>query len=106
MRDLVVQSKRNSEDVHSYLTDLEGWQRDMEAKDNQLRGKTSEPTGLFSMLVDSFPEAHHTMRQVPLKSDINIAVKECSGFATSTKIGPFMAMLILRSRGTYLIVVK
>ena len=45
MRDLVVQSKRNSEDVHSYLTDLEGWQKDMEAKDNQLRGKTSEPTG-------------------------------------------------------------
>ena len=53
MRDLVVQSKRNSEDVHSYLTDLEGWQRDMEAKDNQLRGKTSEPTGSFSLSFDS-----------------------------------------------------
>ena len=57
MRDLVVQSKRNSEDVHSYLTDLEGWQRDMEAKDNQLRGKTSQPTGLLSLSFDSFHDS-------------------------------------------------
>ena len=49
MRDLTVQVKRNTEDLNSYLQDLEGWQKDMEAKDNQLRGKTSEPTtGLFS----------------------------------------------------------
>ena len=44
-----------------------------------------------------------TMRQVPLEHDINIVVNGCSGFATSTKNGPFMAMLISRSRGTYLI---
>ena len=43
------------------------------------------------------------MRQVPLERDINIAVNGCSGFATSTQKGPFMAMLISRSRGTYLI---
>ena len=40
------------------------------------------------------------MRQVPLERDINIAVNGCSGFATSTQKEPFMAMLILRSRGT------
>ena len=44
------------------------------------------------------------MRQVPLERDINIAVKGCSGFATSTQKGPFKAMLISRSSGTYLIV--
>ena len=44
-----------------------------------------------------------SMRQVPLERDINIAVKGCSGFATSTQKGPFMAMLISHSRGTYLI---
>ena len=43
------------------------------------------------------------MRQVPLESDINIAVSGCSGFATSTQKGPFTAMLISQSRGTYLI---
>ena len=43
------------------------------------------------------------MRQVPLERDINIAVNGCSGFATSTQKGPFMAMLISRSRDTYLI---
>ena len=48
MRDLTVQVKRNSEDLHSYMQDLEGWQKDMEAKDNQLRGKTSEASGVFS----------------------------------------------------------
>ena len=48
MRDLTVQVKRNSDDLHSYLQDLEGWQKDMEAKDNQLRGKTSEASGVFS----------------------------------------------------------
>ena len=42
-----------------------------------------------------------TMRQFPLERDINIAVNGCSGFATSTKKGPFMAMLISCSRGTY-----
>ena len=42
-----------------------------------------------------------TMRQVPLERDINIAVNGCSGFATSTQKGPFMAMLISCSRGTY-----
>ena len=36
-------------------------------------------------------------------SDINIAENGCSGFATSTQKGPFMAMLISRSKGTYLI---
>ena len=45
------------------------------------------------------------MRQVPLERDINIAVNGCSGLATSTQKGPFMAMLISRSRGTYLIAV-
>ena len=44
-----------------------------------------------------------SMRQVPLERDINIAVNGCSGFATSTQKGLFMAMLISRSRGTYLI---
>ena len=48
MRDLTVQVKRNSDDLHSYLQDLEGWQKDMEARDNQLRGKTSEATGVFN----------------------------------------------------------
>ena len=43
------------------------------------------------------------MRQLPLERDINIAVNGCSWFATSTQIGPFMAMLISRSRGTHLI---
>ena len=43
------------------------------------------------------------MRQVPLERDINIAVNGCSGFTTSTQKGPFMAMLISLSRGTYLI---
>ena len=33
------------------------------------------------------------MRQVPLERDINIAVNGCSGFATSTQKGPFMATL-------------
>ena len=45
----------------------------------------------------------HTMRQVPLERDINIAVNGCSGFATSTQKGPFTAMLISRSRGICLI---
>ena len=45
------------------------------------------------------------MRKVPLESDINIAVNGRSVFATSTQIGPFTAMLISRSRGTYLITV-
>ena len=44
------------------------------------------------------------MRQVPVEHDINIAVNGCSGFATSYQKGPFMAMLISRSRRTYLIV--
>ena len=43
------------------------------------------------------------MRQVPLERDINIAIKGCSGFATSTQKVPFTAMLISRSTGTYLI---
>ena len=43
------------------------------------------------------------MRHVPLERDINFAVNGCSGFATSTKKGPFTAMLISHSRGTYLI---
>ena len=43
------------------------------------------------------------MRQVPLERDINIAVNGCSGFATSTQKGPFTAMLISRSKGTYII---
>ena len=42
------------------------------------------------------------LRQVPLECDINIAVNGCSGFATSTQKGPFMAMLISHARGTYL----
>ena len=46
----------------------------------------------------------YAMRQVPLECDINIAVNRCSGFATSTQKGPYMAMLISHSRGTYLIV--
>ena len=45
MRDLTVQVQRNNEDVHSYLRDLEGWQKDMEEKDNQLRGKASSSPG-------------------------------------------------------------
>ena len=51
-----------------------------------------------SLFLESEP-----MRQVPLERDINIAVNGCSGFATSTQKLPFMAMLISRSRGTYLI---
>ena len=43
------------------------------------------------------------VRHMPLECDINIAVNGCSGFATSTQKGPFMAMLLSRSRGTYLI---
>ena len=43
------------------------------------------------------------MRQVPLECDINIAVNGCSGFVTSTQKGPFTAILMSRSRGTYLI---
>ena len=43
------------------------------------------------------------MRQVPQERDTNIAVNGCSGFATSTQKGPFMAMLISHSGGTYLI---
>ena len=43
------------------------------------------------------------MRQVPLELDINIAINGCSGFATSTQKGPFMAMWS-RSRDTYPIV--
>ena len=46
------------------------------------------------------------MGQVPLERDINIAVNGCSGFATSTQKGPFMAMLISRSGSTYLIVLE
>ena len=42
------------------------------------------------------------MRQVPLERDNNIAVNGCSGFATSTRKGPFTAMLISCSKGTYL----
>ena len=44
-----------------------------------------------------------SFKLVPLERDINIAVNGCSGFATSTQKGPFTAMLISRSRGTYLI---
>ena len=43
------------------------------------------------------------MRHVPLERDINIGVNGYSGFATSTQKGPFTAMLISPSRGTYLI---
>ena len=43
------------------------------------------------------------MRHEPLERDINIAVNGCSWFATSTQKGPFTAMLISHSRGTYLI---
>ena len=43
------------------------------------------------------------MRQVPLERYINIAVNGCSGFATSTRKGPFTAMLISRSGDTCLI---
>ena len=43
------------------------------------------------------------MRQVTIEHDINIAVNGCSWFATSTQKGPFMAMLISHSGGTYLI---
>ena len=43
------------------------------------------------------------MGQVPLERDIKIAVNGCSGFATTTQEGPFSAMLISRSRGTFLI---
>ena len=43
------------------------------------------------------------MRQVPLERDTNIDVNGCSGFATSTQKGLYMAMVISRSRGTYLI---
>ena len=35
---------------------------------------------------------------------INIAVNRCSGFATSTQKGPFLAMLISHSAGTSLII--
>ena len=43
------------------------------------------------------------MRQMPLECDINIAITGCSGFATFTQKAPFTAMLMSRSRGTYLI---
>ena len=43
------------------------------------------------------------MRHVPPGRDSNIAVNGCSGFATSAQKGPFTAMLISHSRGTYLI---
>ena len=46
------------------------------------------------------------MRQGPLERDIYIVINGCSGFATSIQKGPFMAMLISRSGGTYLIVRK
>ena len=53
---------------------------------------------------DFLPHAHLIlMGQVPLERDVNIAVNGCSGFATSTQKGPFTAMLISLSRGTYLI---
>jgi tetratricopeptide (TPR) repeat protein len=42
MRDLTVQVQRNNSEAQSYLSDLENWQQDMEARDNQLRGKTAE----------------------------------------------------------------
>ena len=42
------------------------------------------------------------MRRMPLEHDIDIAENGCSGFATSTQKGPFTAMLISHSRGTYL----
>ena len=42
------------------------------------------------------------MRKVPLERDINIAENGCSGFANSTQKWSFTAMLISRSRGTYL----
>ena len=59
MRDLTVQVKRNTEDLNSYLQDLEGWQKDMEAKDNQLRGKTtSEPTGVSTQSHQSYWPNH------------------------------------------------
>ena len=44
------------------------------------------------------------MGQVPPERDINIVTNICFGFATSIQKGPFMAMLISHSRGTYLIV--
>ena len=44
------------------------------------------------------------MRQVPLECDINNAINGFSSFATSTKKGPFRAMLISRCRGTCLII--
>ena len=43
------------------------------------------------------------MNQVPLECDIHIAVNGCSWFAIYTQKDPFTAMLISRSRGTYLI---
>ena len=38
-----------------------------------------------------------------LERDINIAVDGCFGFTTSTQKGPFMAIWISHSRGTYVI---
>ena len=43
-------------------------------------------------------QLHLVMRQVPLECDINIAVNGCSGYASSTRKGPFMAMLISCSK--------
>ena len=43
------------------------------------------------------------MRLVPVERVINIAVNGCYWFTTSTQKGPFLAMLLSCSRGTYLI---
>ena len=48
-------------------------------------------------------QLHLVMRQVPLECDINIAVNGCSGYASSIRKGPFMAMLISHFRATCLI---
>ena len=58
---------------------------------------------IHTTLKEPFSAALYIMRRVPLEREINIAVNGCSGFATSTQKGPFMAMLTSCSRGTYLI---
>ena len=52
---------------------------------------------------DIFLLPGNAMRHMPLECDNNIAVNGCSGFATSTRKGPFTAMLISCSRCTCLI---
>ena len=46
------------------------------------------------------------MRKMPLERDINIAINSRSWRRFTTKDGPFMAMLISCSGGTYLIDVR